>query len=60
MINDEVCVACGSPIATGSGSMLCSECMSYEPRFDTIKTTYKEVCNNRNNIFVFVRQTYKS
>ena len=39
MINDEVCVACGSPIATESGSMLCSECMSYEPRFDTIKTT---------------------
>ena len=38
MINDGICAACGSPIATESG-MLCSNCMNIEPSFDTIKTT---------------------
>ena len=39
MISDEICVSCGAPIFTESGSMLCNECMDYEPSFDTIKIT---------------------
>ena len=39
MMNDEICVSCGAPLATESGSMLCSKCMDYEPSFDTIKIT---------------------
>ena len=39
MINNEICTACGAPLATESGSMLCSKCMDYEPSFDTIKIT---------------------
>ena len=38
MMNDEICVSCGAPIATESG-MLCRKCMEVEPSFDTIKTT---------------------
>ena len=36
MINDEICAACGAPIATESG-MLCRNCMSNEPSFNTVK-----------------------
>ena len=39
MMNDEVCASCGAELATESGSMLCSQCMSYEPTFDTVKIT---------------------
>ena len=39
MMNNDICVACGEPIATESGSMFCSKHMSYEPSFDTIKIT---------------------
>lgn len=39
MIKGETCVACGAPLSTESGSMLCGECMDYEPSFDTIKIT---------------------
>jgi hypothetical protein len=38
-MNNEICAACGAPLATESGSMLCSKCMDYEPSFDTIKIT---------------------
>ena len=38
-MNDEICTACGAPLATESGSMLCSKCIDYEPSFDTIKIT---------------------
>ena len=37
MMNDEICVACGSPLATESGSMLCHNCMDYKPNFNTVK-----------------------
>lgn len=37
-MNDEICVACGAPILTESG-MLCRNCMSFEPSFNTVKTT---------------------
>ena len=36
---DETCVACGAPLFTESGSMLCNECMDYEPSFDACKIT---------------------
>ena len=36
-MNDEICAACGAPLATESGAMLCSKCMNYEPIFDTVK-----------------------
>ena len=39
MMNNEICAACGAPLAVESGSMLCSKCMDYEPSFDTIKVT---------------------
>lgn len=39
MMNDEICVSCGAPLFTESGSMLCSKCMDFEPSFDTIKAT---------------------
>lgn len=38
-MNDEICVSCGAPLATESGSMLCSTCMNIEPNFNTIKIT---------------------
>lgn len=39
LINNEVCVSCGAPLNTESGSMLCCKCMDFEPSFDTIKIT---------------------
>ena len=38
MMNDRICTACGSQIATESG-MLCRNCKEFKPRFDTIKIT---------------------
>lgn len=38
MTNNEICVSCGTPIATESG-ILCSKCMDIEPSFDTTKIT---------------------
>lgn len=37
MRNDEICVSCGAPIGTESGSMICRSCMDVEPSFDTTK-----------------------
>lgn len=39
MKSDEICVSCGAPLFTESGSMLCNKCMDVEPSFDTIKVT---------------------
>lgn len=39
MMNDGICVACGAPIATESGTMLCSTCMDIEPSFDTVEVS---------------------
>lgn len=39
MINDEVCVSCGAPLNTESGSMICDKCMDIEPSFDTVQVT---------------------
>ena len=39
MTNDGICVSCGMPLATESGSMLCNKCMDIEPSFNTIKAT---------------------
>ena len=39
MMNDEICVSCGAPLFTESGSMLCNTCMDFEPSFDTAKIT---------------------
>ena len=36
-MNDEICVSCGAPLFTESGSMLCSKCMDIEPSFDTVQ-----------------------
>lgn len=36
-INEEICVSCGAPLATESGSMLCRQCMDIEPNFYTTK-----------------------
>ena len=36
MMNDRICAACGSQIATESG-MLCRNCEGFEPSFDTVK-----------------------
>lgn len=38
MMNDKICVACGSPVTTES-EMICRDCMELEPCFDTIKIT---------------------
>ena len=39
MMNDAICVSCGSPIFEESGTMLCHKCMDFEPSFDTTKIT---------------------
>ena len=38
-MNDEICASCGASIATESSSWLCSNCMDFEPSFDTAKIT---------------------
>ena len=38
-MTDEICVSCGKPIFTESGSIFCRKCMNIEPSFDTVKIT---------------------
>ena len=56
-MNDETCVACGTPLFTESGSMLCNNCMDFEPSFNTTKITV--LLNKIRDISKFVRLTSK-